>query len=188
MDNKSYHDKICKLRGDIVKYIIQNRTKFYNASNKKNYINPPDNYSIYIIREKPTFGNIDIGGITYLEGKDWIQITHNIKIASFNVIDKMYILIHDDWNKSVYHFIHEMAHTITLAESHKITKNTNLNTDEPYLKPVGNYLPCHHSISFYRNLAILLRIAKKINIWIPPKQFKGFDPILLQRFDKFTIF
>ena len=157
---------------------------FFNLLHKKQFVELPTDYPIRIWDNKITHERLDIGGMTYLEGVDWKQISPNVKTATKNKIISMCVLLTSDWNRTIYHFLHEMAHTITLAEQHKNMKDQRL---QPYAKTCGKYVPCHHPESFYRNLAILLRIAKKLKIWIPTSDFSGFDTKSIIRFDTFSI-
>ena len=177
-------NKLLDIRNKLAIYIRENKTCFHNLLDKKQFIELPVYYPIIIWDNKQTHERLDIGGMTYLEGVEWKQISSNIKIASKNNITSMYVLLTNDWNRTVYHFIHEIAHTVTLAEQHKNIKEQRL---QPYAKACGKYIPCHHPESFYRNLAILLRIAKKLNIWVPTTDFLGFDIKSLIRFDSFSI-
>jgi hypothetical protein len=177
-------NKLIDIRNKLAIYIHQNKTCFHNLLNKKQFNELPEYYPIIIWDNKQVHERLDIGGMTYLEGIEWKQISSNVKTASKNNIISMYVLLTSDWNRTVYHFIHEIAHTVTLAEQHKNIKDKLL---QPYEKTSGKYIPYHHPESFYRNLAVLLRIAKKLNIWIPSSDFIGFDSKSLIRFDTFTI-
>jgi len=161
------------------KYLIDIRSLL-----AKYIIDLPVNYPIIIWKNPPINDRIDIGGLTNLEGYDWIKINKNVQIATQNIIYEVYVLECQDLNKTVYHFLHELAHTITPAERSKVVKSSLL---QPYAKTKKKYTPLHHPQSFYKNLSKILRIAKKLKIWIPPIGFKGFALKSITRFDSFTV-
>ena len=186
--------KLIDIRDKLALYVHQNKTCFYNLFDKKHFTELPTDYPITVWDHKhqhqhphkQVHERLDIGGITYLEGVDWKQISTHVKSATKNNIQSMCVLLTPDWNRTVYHFIHEMAHTVTLAEQHKHI-NAKDQRLQPYAKASGKYVPCHHPESFYRNLAILLRIAKTLKLWVPPSDFAGFDSKSIIRYDTFTI-
>lgn len=177
-------NKLMKIRDELADYVDKNEICFYNLLYKKQSMKLPIDYPITILKNKQEHEQLDIGGMTYLEGVDWVQISPHVKGAKKNNIISMSVLLTTDWNRTVYHFIHEIAHTVTLAEQHKNIKDHRL---QPYAKSCGKYTPCHHPDSFYRNLAILLRIAKKLRIWFPTSDFLGFDSKSIIRFDTFSV-
>ena len=64
--------------------------------------------------------------MTYLEGHEWKQISLDIRVATKNNIIFMYVLLNSDSNRTVYHLIHEIVHTVTLAEQYKNIKDYTL--------------------------------------------------------------
>jgi hypothetical protein len=177
-------DKLIEVRRKLADYIHKKRICFHSPLNKQKYTELPVEYPIYCLDSKMEHKNIDIGGITYSNSTEWVQITSDIQVAIKNNITSMYVLISNDWNRTMYHFIHEISHTITLNEQHKNIDDIRL---QPFATENGRYTACHHPITFYRNLAILLRIAKELKLWCPSADFPGFKPEALVRFDSFTV-
>ena len=177
-------DKLIKIRSDISAFVFKYKICFHGPVCKQNYSDLPTDYPIHVMNEKVKHENIDIGGVTFSNSTDWIQISPDICVAVKNNITSMHVLVNKDWNRTVYHFIHEIAHTVTLNELHKIPPDSQL---QPFATKQGKYTACHHPATFYRNLAILLRIAKDLKVWVPSSDFLGFKPELLERYDSFTV-
>ena len=182
MDNPV--DKLIEVRNKLAEFVHKKQICFHAPMNKQKYSALPVDYPIYIMDSKLEHKNIDIGGLTSSNSSEWIQLSNDIQVATKNTVTSMYVLIGSDWNKTMYHFIHEIAHTITLNERHKKILDNRL---QPFATDYGKYIACHHPVTFYRNLAILLRIAKDLKIWCPSSDFQGFKPDVLARFDSFTV-
>ena len=177
-------DKLIEIRNKLATYINKKQICFHGPVSKQKFTELPVNYPIHIWDSKLEHKNIDIGGMTFSDSTKWIQISPDIQVTTKNNITSMYVLHNNDWNRTVYHFIHEITHTITLNERHKTVSDSRL---QPFATENGKYTACHHPITFYRNLAILLRIAKELKIWTPSSDFRGFKLDALARFDSFTV-
>ena len=74
----------------------------------------PTSYPIGVWNTKPTLEDIDLGGLTYVSGADFVQLTPSHRVASTIVVDRMFVLNAGDRRRTLYHFLHELAHTVTL--------------------------------------------------------------------------
>ena len=70
-----------------------------------------------------------LGGVTYVDVKNWISIKSGIKLGDPNTIDIKFLAVKLKNNGNflpieaiIHTFIHELSHTITIPESH-ISKN-----------------------------------------------------------------
>lgn len=146
----------------------------------------PTDYPIYLWDTPSSTLRLDVGGMTMLRGEDWLSVSRGKKVAARNRVDAVYVLKCTDTNKTIYHFLHELAHTITRAEKHKDHKGSQRL--QPFAqKDDDGYLPLHHPPFFYQQLARILRCAKQRGLWVPPPGFHGFDSRSLERFDSFMI-
>ena len=152
-----------------------------------------DNYDIYELKINDNY-KYEYHGITYVNVKDWISYKNGIKIADIDTlsIDKLGICFTYK-NKTIipieiviHVFLHELAHTITIPEQRiakTLTKKTKLLQSHVKETKNNKFMPCHHSDSFYKNFATILRLAQQLDIYILPKTNKNFSIRNLQRYD-----
>jgi hypothetical protein len=151
----------------------------------------PTSYPIAVWDTKPALENLDLGGVTYVSGADFMQLTPSLRVSSTLVVDRMFVLNTGDRRRTLYHFLHELAHTVTLPELHKAGSLSAFGIDSRFQPlaqaEIDGYVPNHHPVAFYQNLALLLRTARQMKVWTPPSDFPGFRPRDLHRYDTFTV-
>jgi hypothetical protein len=190
-----------EIRSMLISHTIKNKTTF-----KCNYgCNPltlSDSYKIVEFTNKMTnYYGCDVFGCTLIHCNFIPSDTSGVKIADPKSMKIDYLgvrLMREDNSDvlslpSIIHtFIHELAHTITLPESHqygtlskldkKIQPTVTASRDGSKIKK-KTMIPYHHNESFYANFATLLRLADKLNIYKVPSTFRNLSPISLRRFD-----
>lgn len=186
-DNEVIAPELYTVRDTIARYITRKRIRFHCPRGTTAVASLPIEYHIDIQKTRPKHKDscIDIGGVTYMRGFDIYQVSSTIKVAQRLEIDKIVIFCTTDRRRTLYHFLHELAHTVTLPELHKKPVDPRF---QPFADPTTNgFYPNHHPPDFYRNLAVILRAAKNTGVWTPPSDFPGFRPSDLKRYDAFTV-
>ena len=186
-DSEVVASELYTARDTIAQYITSKRIRFHCPKGAIAIDFLPIKYHIDIQKTRPIDKDIciDIGGITYMHGFDIHQVSPTTKVAQRLKVDKIVIFCTTDRRRIMYHFLHELAHTVTLPELHKKPADPRL---QPFADPITDgFYPNHHPPDFYRNLAVLLRAAKKTGIWTQPSDFPGFRPSDLKRYDTFTV-
>ena len=139
--------------------------------------------------------NCNIYGFTMIHVDRWQSLKKGVKIADVSQTRVEYISLrlHDEKLQPlplvaiIHTFLHELAHAITIPEQHYSRHlSRRLQKLQPMIDNSGKshkFVPCHHSNSFYRNFAKILRIAEKLQIYQLPSTHRNFTIKNIQRYD-----
>jgi hypothetical protein len=189
----AYLDVLLEIRKKLIEYSIKHKIEFQSID--KRSIRLTEDYPIYEM-EKDGIDEerVEYHGVTYVNVTNWISYKDGIKIADLDAlsIDKMGVCLRFKNGDKIpieiviHTFLHELSHTVTIPEK-RITKSINKLTkalqSHIMVSKKNSFMPCHHSNSFYKNYASILRMAEKLEIYILPKTRRNFNIKNLQRYD-----